>query len=180
VSHEYAVQARHERFTGGLFTVVSDEVTMPDGGTAMRDCLRHPGAAAVVAVGDDRRVLLLYQYRHAVGRKLWEIPAGLLDPGESPAQAASRELAEEVDLAAANLVPLLEIEPCPGYSNEVVHVFLARDLSPRPTPHVRRHEEAEMQVRWFDLAEAVEMALRKEITNGATVAGLLAADRLLP
>jgi 8-oxo-dGDP phosphatase len=177
----YAVRDRVERFRGGIFTVVTDQVEMPDGGVAARDYLRHPGAVGVVPLADDGRVLLVRQYRPALGRAIWELPAGLVDvEGEPAEETARRELAEEADLRAGRLDPLIQLHTSPGSSDELIRIFLARDLSPVPDGerHERHAEEATLTVSWFDLDEAVAMTLRGEITNAAAVTGLLAAARV--
>ncbi len=176
--HAYEVRARQHRYSGPVFTVVTDEVTMPGGGTAARDYVRHVGAVGVVALDDDGRVVLVRQYRHAVGRALWELPAGLMDvDGEDLAVAAARELTEEADLVAGRLDLLVDVHTSPGFSDEVVRLFLARDLTPVADDrrHDRRDEEAGMQVARVELDEAVAMVFAGEITNGPAVAGLLAA-----
>jgi ADP-ribose pyrophosphatase len=180
-SGRYRVVDRTKVFSGAIFDVVSDEVAMPDGGTARRDYTRNRGAAAIVALDEAGVVTLVRQYRHAVGRALWELPAGLIDgDDEPPVRAAARELAEEVDLAAGRWDLLLAVHASPGVSDEVVHVFLARDLTEvaGPDRHTRTHEESDLQVLRVDLSEAVAMVLRGEITNASTVAGLLAAARV--
>jgi ADP-ribose pyrophosphatase len=178
--HVHEVRERTERYAGPIFTVLTDDVTMPGGGTAKRDYLLHIGAVAVAAIDPAGRVVLVRQYRHPVGRRLWELPAGLMDvDGENLAVAAGRELTEEADLVAGRLDLLVDVHTSPGFTNELVRVFLARDLSPVPDAdrHERHHEEADMEVAWFDLDEAVDMVLAGQITNGPAVAGLLAAAR---
>ncbi|HET6212076.1 MAG TPA: NUDIX hydrolase [Micromonosporaceae bacterium] len=178
--HEYAVRARHERFRGSMFRVVSDEVAMPGGGYAVRDYLVHIGSVGVVALDEAGRVVLIRQYRHPVGRELWELPAGLVDvAGESLVATAARELAEEADLTAARWNLLLDAHLSPGCSREVIRLFLARDLAPVPAGerHTREHEEARLVVERVDLDEAVRMALGGEITNAACLVGVLAAAR---
>ncbi|MGC9669736.1 NUDIX domain-containing protein [Planosporangium sp. 12N6] len=179
-THRYRVRARTEHFAGPMFRVVTDDVEMPGGNVAKRDYMVHIGAVGVVALDDDGRVVLVHQYRHPVGRQLWELPAGLIDvDGESLPAAARRELEEEADLTAGRLDLLVDLHPSPGCSTEIIRLFLARDLSPVPPErrHVRRDEEAGMTARRFDLDEAVAMALRGEIVNGACLVGLLAAAR---
>ncbi|MFG3701953.1 NUDIX domain-containing protein [Micromonospora sp. NPDC047620] len=180
VEHRYEVRSRTERYRGRIFDVVSEEVTMPGGGTGVRDFVRHVGAVAVVALDSAGQVVLIRQYRHPVGRHLWELPAGLTDvSGEDLAAAAARELAEEVDLVAGRLDVLVDLHSSPGFTNELVRVFLARDLTDVPAErrHERSEEEADLQVVRIDLDEAVGMVLAGEITNASCVAGLLAAAR---
>ncbi|RZT77794.1 ADP-ribose pyrophosphatase [Micromonospora violae] len=178
--HRYEVRSRQERYRGRIFDVVTDEVTMPGGGTGLRDLVRHVGAVAVVALDDAGQVVLIRQYRHPVGRHLWELPAGLMDvSGEELPAAALRELAEEADLTAGRVDVLVDLHSSPGFTNEIVRVFLARDLADVPVDerHERHDEEADLQVVRIDLDEAVAMVLAGEITNASAVAGLLAAAR---
>jgi ADP-ribose pyrophosphatase len=172
--------SRKEVFTGAIFSVFTDEVELPDGHVVRRDWTSNRGAVVVAALDDDGRVVLIRQYRQAVGQELWELPAGLLDVvGEDPQHAAARELAEEVDLVAGRWDLLVQLHTSPGFTNEFTHVFLARDLSDVPAAdrYQRHQEEADLVVRRVDLDEAVAMALRGEITNAGAVAGLLAAAR---
>jgi 8-oxo-dGTP pyrophosphatase MutT (NUDIX family) len=173
----YRVLSRVERFRNRMFSLVSDEVRMPDGATAARDYLVHVGAVGVVALDEADQVMLIRQYRHPVGEPLWELPAGLIDePGEDLVDAAARELAEEVDLTAQRWDLLVDVHPSPGCSNEVIRLYLARDLG-QVAPdqrHVRQHEEAGLTTCWVKLDDAVGMALRGEISNGACLIGVLA------
>jgi ADP-ribose pyrophosphatase len=174
----YEVVGSTERFKGHIFRVVTDQVTMPGGAVAGRDVVRHVGAVGVVALDDAGRVVLVRQYRHPVGRYLWELPAGLIDvQGEGLAAAALRELAEEADLAAGRVDLLVDMFTTPGCSDEMIRVFLARDLSeiPEHERHARADEEADMQVDLVPLDEAVAMVFDGRITNGPAVGGLLAA-----
>lgn len=178
--HVYQVRSRRERFRGSVFSVVTDEVVMPGGRVATRDYVRHIGAVGVVALDERDRVVLVRQYRHPLRRSLWELPAGLVDvAGEALPASALRELAEEADLIAARLDALVDVHTSPGYSDELIRIFLARDLTEVPPSqrHQRQDEEAELQVVRVDLDEAVAMVLAGEITNVAAVAGLLAAAR---
>lgn len=172
--------SREERYSGPIFTVVTDRVTMSNGSTATRDTVLAKGAVGVVALDDVGRVALIRQYRHAVGARLWELPAGLRDvAGEDPARAAARELAEEADLVAGRYDLLVDLHTSPGFTDESIRLYLARDLTPVPSADrfERTDEEADLEVAWFDLDEAVAMVFRGEITNAAAVGGLLAAAR---
>ncbi|MET8234329.1 NUDIX hydrolase [Micromonospora sp. NPDC005298] len=180
LEHRYEVRSRQERYRGRIFDVVTEEVTMPGGGTGVRDLVRHVGAVAVVALDDAGQVVLIRQYRHPVGRHLWELPAGLMDvSGEELPAAALRELAEEADLTAGRVDVLVDLHSSPGFTDEIVRVFLARDLGDVPVDerHERHDEEADLQVVRIDLDEAVAMVLAGEVTNASAVAGLLAAAR---
>ena len=172
--------SRSERFRGAIFSVYSDEVTMSDGSTAVRDVVENRGAVVVVALDSRDRIVLIKQYRHAVGKHLWELPAGLRDVvGEDETLTAARELAEEVDLTAGRMEPLLDLHTTPGFADEFVRVFLARDLAPvsETDRYERTGEEADLEVRRVPLDEAVDMVFRGEITNAAAVGGILAAAR---
>ncbi|GAB1692969.1 NUDIX domain-containing protein [Krasilnikovia sp. M28-CT-15] len=175
----HETRSRIQRYAGPIFSVFTDEVTMPGGGVAARDITENPGAVGVVALDEADRVVLIKQYRHPVGRKLWELPAGLRDvAGEDLARTALRELAEEVDLVAARLDLLVDLHTSPGFSNETIRLFLARELSavPESERHVRTDEEADLEIVRVDLDEAVAMVLRGEITNASAVGGVLAAS----
>jgi 8-oxo-dGTP pyrophosphatase MutT (NUDIX family) len=174
----YRVIAREEQFRGRVFLVVSEEVVLPDGETVRREYLHHPGAVAVLAFDDRGRAMLVRQYRPAIGATIWELPAGVRDvDGELPEATGRRELAEETEYLAAQWEPFLEIHPSPGVSDEVVQVYLARQLSPVPVAerYVRRQEEANLTVHFVALAEAVAMVLRGEISNATATTAILAA-----
>jgi 8-oxo-dGDP phosphatase len=171
---------RSQRYSGPIFTVFTDQVTMSSGNTATRDVVEAKGAVGVVAVDDVGRVALICQYRHAVGKRLWELPAGLRDvAGEDPVVGAARELAEEADLVAGRWDLLIDLHTSPGFTDESIRIFLARELAPVPDAdrHNRTDEEADIETAWFDLDEAVAMVFRGEITNAAAVGGVLATAR---
>ena len=149
----------------------------PAGEAFDRLVVEHHGAVGVVALDGDDRVLLLRQYRHAVGRLLLELPAGLLDvDGEPPQEAAARELAEETDVVAASWSELISMWSSPGMTDEHWQIFAAHDLAPAPagSQPQRRHEEAYIEVVWVPLAEAVRAVLEQQMTSPLAVAGLLA------
>lgn len=174
----YAVRSRQERFRGRVVTVVTDDVTMPGGGTASRDYILHPGAVGIVALDDNDRILMLRQYRHPVREVLWEIPAGLLDmPGEDPKEAAARELYEEGSLRAQRWNVLVDGYTSPGCSDEAIRVFLARDVSEVAAleQFARADEEASMTCEWVALDDARRMAFTGEIENAMCLIAVLAA-----
>lgn len=142
----------------------------------VRDYVDHTGAVAVLALDDDGRVLLINQYRHPVGAREWELPAGLLDiPGEDPLVAAQRELAEEADVVAADWSELITFATSPGGSDETIIIYEARRLTAAPEAYARTEEEAELVVRWVPLAEIVEAALAGRIRNSILLVAALAA-----
>ncbi len=177
--HEFDTVSSRDVHIGRVVGLRVDEVAMPGGGTARREVVEHLGAVAVAAVDDDGLVTLIHQYRHPLGKRIWELPAGLLDSAdEQPLEAARRELVEEVGLVAAEWVTLVDVAASPGFTDEVVRVFLARGLS-EVERQLMGDEEADLEVRRVPLDEAVAMALAGEIVNGAAVAGLLAAQAVL-
>ncbi len=179
--HDFRVLKSETVYEGRVITLRRDTVAMPGGGDSVREVVHHPGAVAVLALDDDGNVVLLRQYRHPVGRHLWELPAGLRDEdGEPPLETAKRELAEEVQLAAARWSLLLSVNNSPGFSDELVHVFLAEELSPvdRPDGFVVEHEEADMTIDRVPLADAVQRVFDGDIRNSSAVAGILAAAQV--
>lgn len=166
-------------YSGRVWDVRSDTVRYGDG-EIVRQYVDHPGAAAVVAVDAQDRVLLIQQYRHPIRHRDWEIPAGLLDvAGEDPLQAAQRELAEEADLAAQDWDPLVSVFTTPGGNDEVVHLFLARRLVPVGTAHAREEEEADIRTEWVPLDDVVTGVLHGRLRNGILAVGVLAAAERL-
>ncbi len=173
--HDFATVDSETLYVGKIFALRADDVRMPGGNIAKREVVEHYGAVAVLALDDDGNIILVYQYRHPVGRRLWELPAGLLDMGgEPPHVTAARELKEEAGLSAQHWRVLVDLVTTPGFSDEGVRVYLATGLSDvgRPDAH---DEEADLVVRWFPLDEAVRMALSGEIVNTIAVSGILAA-----
>lgn len=161
-------------FEGRVWDIRRDEFTFA-GHTIAREYVDHPGAVAVLAIDDQDRVLLINQYRHPVGLRDWELPAGLLDiDGEPPLDAARRELAEETDLKAEHWSELITFHTSPGGSNETLRVFEARGLLPTQ-PFARTEEESEIVLRWVPLAEAVDAVLEGRLSNSIVIIAVLAA-----
>lgn len=163
---------------GRLNTFISDTVATPDGATMVRDYLGHTGAVGVIALDDQERVVVVRQYRHPVGFRLVEPPAGLLDAdGETWLSAAERELAEEARLAASDWRVLVDYMTSPGCLQESLRVFLARGLTDAPLPDgfVLEGEEADMEVCLVPLADLVDAIYAGRIQNPTMVVGALAA-----
>ena len=163
--------------TGKIIKVDRDRIRYPDGSEADVDIVRHPGASAVVPFlsdpeGEDPQILLLRQYRYAADGYLYEIPAGRLDPGESPAACAARELKEETGCTAKQIEPLITMVTTPGFTDERIHLFIATDLT-----HGEAAREADefADVIVMRLSEALELIQRGEIVDGKTALGILYA-----
>lgn len=161
---------------GRVFNVFQETVTLPNGASINLDVIRHPGAAAIVPLTRGHRVIMLEQYRHAVGGTIWEIPAGTLDDQESPLACAQRELTEETGYTAAAWRKLGEITPLPGYSDERIQIFLATDLS----VSVQNLDADEvLEVREVAFTEALDMISRGDIQDAKTICGLFMAHAWL-
>ncbi len=178
--HEFAVSGSDTLHVGRVLALRLDQVVMPGGRTAGREVVEHPGSVAVLPLHDDASVVMIDQYRHPVGRRIRELPAGLLDaPGEDPVTTARRELVEEVGYTAQDWSVLVDLVTSPGFSDEAVRVFLARGLTEVGRPAGADDEEADLDVVRLPLSEAVRQVLAGEIVNAPTVAGLLAAHAVL-
>jgi 8-oxo-dGDP phosphatase len=164
---------------GTLVRLRRDMVRMPDDDVVSRDILVHPGAVAVLALDEAGQVLLIRQYRHPVGRQLWEIPAGLRDVSGEPLRVtAERELLEETGYRAAQWHVLVDFYPSPGISTERVRIFCARGLTRVPESersYVPEHEEAHLVVAWAPLDDVVARVLAGQLHNGVTALGILSA-----
>jgi ADP-ribose pyrophosphatase len=178
--HDFAVTDSETVYRGRILALRRDRVVMPGGRIAVREVVEHQGAVAILPLDDDGSVVMIDQYRHPVGRRLRELPAGLLDAdGEAPVTTAQRELVEEIGCTARDWSVLVDVTPSPGFSDESVRVFLARGLTEVGRPAVDGDEEADLEVVRLPLMDAVRQALAGEIVNAASVAGLLAAQAVL-
>jgi ADP-ribose pyrophosphatase len=173
--HVFETTSSETLHVGKIFALRSDHVRMPGGKVATREVVENFGAVAIVAMDDKGRIPMVYQYRHPLTRRLWELPAGLLDiHGEAPHLTAARELHEEAGLRAETWQVLVDLDSAPGFSDESVRVFLATGLTAveRPEAH---DEEADLTVQWYPIAEAVQRIFTGEIVNSLAVSGILAA-----
>ena len=163
---------------GWVVALREDHVETPDGASARRLVVEHPGTAAVLAVDDDDRVHVLWQYRHPAGRRFVEIPAGLIDgdADEEPVEVARRELREEAQLQATSWTLLASSYPSPGISAEVQHLFLARGLSAADRGDFElHHEEADMTAAWVPFEELYDAVLAGRIGDGPVIQCVLLA-----
>jgi 8-oxo-dGTP pyrophosphatase MutT (NUDIX family) len=174
VADDAAFRAVGEKttWTGRRIRVAEVEVDSPDGRRLEREVVHHPGAVAMLPLHDDGTVTLVRQYRAALDRDMWEIPAGLREEGEAPERTAHRELVEEAGLAAAELVPLTTFHNSPGFCDEAVVIYLATGLTSVPDDR-QGPEEQHMAVVQVPLEEAVAMVHDGRITDAKTVIGLL-------
>lgn len=178
--HSFPVRMTREIYRGRVMAVRADQVEMPGGRLATREIVEHHGAVAIAALDSGNRLAVIDQYRHAVRRRLCELPAGLLDvSGEDPAVTAARELAEEAGLAATDWSVLLDVVPSPGFTDESVRVYLARGLSEVQRPEPGDDEEADLRIGWLPLDEAVAGVFSGEIVNAVSVAAVLAVQAVL-
>jgi ADP-ribose diphosphatase len=173
------VVSSRKMFTSRVFDVVSEQVQEPGNIQVRRDIVRHPGSIVILALDESRRpphILLERQYRHAAAKRMWELPAGSLEPGEAKLPAAKRELLEETGYTAKRWERALEFYVSPGFLTESMLVFLARGLK---KGQAQPEDDERIAVRFFPLAQAVRMATSGKIIDAKTIAGLLWLEKKL-
>ena len=158
-------------YKGKIIDLSVETVTLPNGATADLEVITHPGAAAVVPMKDDRTVVMVRQYRHAVRSFIYEIPAGKLHPGEDPGDCAAREVEEETGYKVGRLEPILSFLTTPGFTNEIIHIFVGSDLSPG-TQSLGADEV--LEIVEMPLAQAMDRINDGVITDAKTIIGLQA------
>lgn len=163
------VEKRRTLHHGRVFDITVENVTFPNGVNLDMEIIRHPGASAIVPLTEKGEVVMLKQYRHAMGDTLWEIPAGTFDGKEDPLVCARRELLEETGYAAATWTPLGAVTPVPGYSDERIHLFLARDLTAQ-TQNLDADEIIE--VHKVPLERVAAMIIEGRIEDAKTIAAV--------
>lgn len=163
-------------YRGNVVTLTLEEFALPDGRRFESELVHHPGGAAVAAIDETARICLIRQYRHVAQGWLWELPAGKLEPDESPEQTARRELLEESGVAAESMESLGTLYSSPGVFTEVIHLFLSRDF----TVEAPRHQEDEqIEVHWVPFPTALAWAYSGEISDAKTIVGLMRANAAL-
>lgn len=163
-------------YTGKTIQLRVDTVEMPNKGYQKREIIEHKGAVAIVAITDDNKIVLVKQYRKAVEKELYELPAGKIEIGETPLDCAYRELKEETGYSANSMKLIHKYYPTPGFSNQLVFIYLAKDL----IPGEKQLEEDEfLEVYEVDLETAYKMVYENEICDSKTVIGLLLSKELI-
>jgi ADP-ribose pyrophosphatase len=161
---------------GRVVHLTEESIVLPNGHAMELEIIRHPGASAIVPLTPEGDVILIRQYRHAAGGFIYEVPAGKLDKGEPPEECAARELTEEAGVVAGRMRRLASIVTAPGFADEVIHLYLATELTPARTSH----EPSEViTLLKRPLAECLDMISRGEIIDGKTICALFLANKLV-
>lgn len=158
-------------YTGRVFTVTRDRVRLPHGVEATMDIVRHRGSVVLIPMPDAESVILIRQYRPAIGQHVWELPAGSLDPGEEADAAALRECHEEIGQLATSVQRIASLYPSPGYTTEVMHFYVMSGLY-TPEHSAEQDEDEHLEPRRFTLEELRGLVARGEISDMKTVAAL--------
>jgi ADP-ribose pyrophosphatase len=166
-------------YRGKVFDLEVDRIEYPSGNPGVREVARHPGGAVIVPVLPDGSILLVRQFRYPLRAFTLELPAGKLNPGEDPEAAAHRELEEETGWRAGRLAKLTALLTTPGFCDEVLHIFLATELSLSPHGHRREEGETDMTLQPLPLERALSLVVGQEIRDSKTIAGLFLAERRL-
>lgn len=157
-----------EIFEGKIIKLQVDDVVLPDGKTAKREIVKHPGAVAVIALTDEGKIIMVDQYRKPLERSLLEIPAGKLEPGEKPEITAARELEEETGYAAGKLEYLTSFYTSPGFADELIHIYFATEIKKMENPP-NGDEDEFVELYEATLEEAVKYMEEKRIYDAKTV-----------
>ena len=175
MSHSETQLESRTVFEGRVIIVTFDKVRLENGAESTREVVHHHGGACIAALTDEDEIYLVRQYRYALGQELWELPAGKLEKGEDPFEAAKRELAEECGLVAEHYTDLGEFYPTVGYCSEIIYTWLATGLSPCA---MHLDEDEFLTPEKLPFREAVAMVLDGRIKDGKTVAAILKIDAL--
>ncbi len=163
-------------YRGKFIGLDSLEVILPDGKKATRDIVLHPGASVVIPLNENKEIYMVRQYRKPIEKVTLELPAGKLDEGEDPKTCAERELGEETGLKAAEIRHLISVHSTPGFSNEVLHMYLATGLS---EGDAHSDEDEFVSSEKYKLNELIKMIMRGEITDAKTIIGILLTDKII-
>jgi ADP-ribose pyrophosphatase len=162
---------RTVRFQGRIFRIEQDRVRLPTGRTTVFDIVRHRGSVILIAQPTPQSVVLIRQFRYAIGRSIWELPAGSLEPGERPVRAARRECEEEIGLSPRRISRVAALYPTPGFCDEVMLFYRCHDfVTPARRPHLDPDEQIEPRI--FSLREAAALVERGKVVDMKTILGL--------
>jgi len=160
---------------GKLIALHRERVEFPNGDHSYFDIVKHPGGAVIAAINESNELCILKQWRHAIQKDIWELPAGCLEPNETPLETAKRELEEEAAVVAEHWISLGEIITSPGFSNEILHLFVARELK----QGVLKLDDAEqLEAHWLPLSQVEKMAFNGEIGDAKTLSILFRLKHL--
>lgn len=168
--------AENEIFAGRLLHVFNDVVELPNGDKTKREVVRHPGGATVCAIDREMNVTFVRQFRYAYGKDILELPAGKLEPGEDPSVCAKRELREETGLIADELLPLGTVYPSPGYTDEVIYLFLAINVHQEQQ---QLDKDEFVNVEKMHFGEAIQLVMQGELPDGKSQVALLKSYMIL-
>ena len=163
-------------FTGRVFRIESDRVGLSNGRTVTLDIVRHRGSVVLIPQPSRGEVILVRQYRYAIGKWIWELPAGTLDPGESARAAARRECAEEIGLSPRRVEKLGEFYPTPGFCDEVMIFYRCSGLE-RPKRPAALDPDEQLEPRAFSLAQVRQLIKRRQVVDMKTIVGLTLLGR---
>lgn len=176
MNYEEKTLAKKHIYTGNIINVDLLTVALPDGRQATRDIVTHPGASVVVPLNENGEIYMVRQFRKPIESVSLELPAGKLDPGEDPRTCAIRELKEETGLNARELTHLTSIHTTPGFSNEVLHLYVATGLSEGDSC---ADEDEFISTEKYTADELFDLVLKGEITDAKTIIGILLADKII-
>jgi ADP-ribose pyrophosphatase len=172
---DFEVKEVKRAYSGRVVDLSVETIVLPGGRETIREVVRHPGAVAIVPMLSSQEVLLIKQFRYCTGKTLWEIPAGTIEQGETPAVCAERELIEEIGYRASTMKPMGGFYTSPGFCNEFLHLFLASDLEACESSPDR---DEMIEVHKMTLDEALRKVEHGDIIDAKTIVGLLTVSRM--
>ena len=170
---------REKKYQGKIIDLTVDYLEYPSGNQTYREIIEHPGGSVVAGVFENFEILLVKQYRHPFGKEVMELPAGKLDKGEDPLLCAQREFREETGFEAKQWSKLTSLYTTPGFCNEVLHIYLAQEITPHADGQALEEGEASIQLIRVPLIDAIDLIERQEIVDGKSIAGILLSARKL-
>ncbi|NLL06861.1 MAG: NUDIX hydrolase [Clostridiaceae bacterium] len=176
MNYEEKTISKKQMYKGNIIDVESWSVVLPNGKEATRDVVLHPGASVVIPITEDGQVYMVRQFRKPIDQESLEIPAGKLDKEEDPLDCAKRELKEETGLDAKDIRHILDIHSAPGFSNEVLHMYVARDLY---EGEACADEDEFISAEKYTINTLMDMIMKNQITDAKTIIGILMADKLV-